>query len=277
VTDHSRDAQATARLRAKLVEIAAVEIGIGQYRLARHFVERDVLGGEIGRCRDHESVANTRWKTRRPCERLHAAQAAAHDRSPLLDAETIGESRLCVDPILDGHEREIRTVRLTCRRIDRLRAGRSEATAEIVDADDEEAVGIERLARTDHVVPPTDVCRIVGVVARDVMRRVQRMAYQHRIAALVVQRPIGFVRKIVLSERAAAGERQRRVDMHDLRTRDTDTVGVKRRRLRRIGGDGGGKNDGIARKRSGNNRKQKTPTSGLANRVGRDLSLTTPL
>ena len=61
--------------------------------------------------------------------------------------------------------------------------GRAEAAAEVVDADDEEAVGVERLARPDHVVPPADVVGIVGVVAGDVVRRVERVADQHRVAA----------------------------------------------------------------------------------------------
>ena len=118
MTDHPRDAKAAPGLRAALIEIAAVKIGIGQDRLARDFVERDVLRGKIRRGGDHERVTNARRKPRRPRERLHAAQASAHHCRPALDAEPIGKARLRVHPILDGNEREFRTVRLAGRRLD---------------------------------------------------------------------------------------------------------------------------------------------------------------
>ncbi len=98
---------------------------------------------------------------------------------------------------------------------DVTRPGRAEAAAEVVDADDEEAVGVERLARPDHVVPPADVVGIVGVEARDVMRRVERVADQHRVVARRRQRPVGLVgelegRQRSPRRRAAAARRSAR-------------------------------------------------------------------
>ena len=258
VADHACDAQAAARLGIEAVEIAAVKIGIGENRLARDLVEGNVLGGEIGRCCNHERVTDACGKARRPREGLHAAETAAHHGGPLLDAQSIREPCLRVDPVFDGDERKIGAVRLAGGRIDRLRAGRAEATAEIVDADHEETVGIERLARPDHVVPPADVRRIVGVVARHMMRCVQRVADQHSIVALAIQRAVGLVGELVLRQRAAAGERQRRVEACELRVRDADARRSGLRGLRRIGGDGGG---GERRHRE-QQTETKNPTSG---------------
>ena len=143
-------------------------------------------------------MTNARGKPRRPRERLHATEASAHHRRPPLDAQPIGKARLRVDPILDGNERKFRAVRLSSRRVDRLRTGRAEATPQVVDADDEKPIGVERLARTDHVVPPADVARLVGVIAGDVMRRVERVGDEHGVAALAVQRTVRFVGELVV-------------------------------------------------------------------------------
>jgi hypothetical protein len=39
----------------------------------------------------------------RPGQRLHAAEASAHYRGEAVDAEMIGEARLRIDPVFDGH------------------------------------------------------------------------------------------------------------------------------------------------------------------------------
>ena len=213
------------------------------------------------------------WRRRvgiadRPVERLHAAEASAHHGGPLRDAELVGESRLRVDPVLDGDQRKLRAPRLAGRRIDRERPGRAEAAAEIVDAHDEEAVGVERLARPDHVVPPADVVRIVGVVARHVMRRVERMADEHRVVARRGQRPVGLVGELERRQARPAGERQRRVeagapfdDRSDRRAGDGGVGG------RAAGGRGKGGH--AARGLSAT----KNPTSFALSRVGNGISV----
>ena len=55
------------------------------------------------------------------------------------------------------------------------------ATAQIIQADDEEFVGIERSAWADDVVPPTDIVGLVGVVAGDMVVAGECVANQNRI------------------------------------------------------------------------------------------------
>ena len=57
MADHARDAQAPRRDHAVLVVVAAVEIGVGHDRLARDFVEGDVLRGQARARGDHDRVA----------------------------------------------------------------------------------------------------------------------------------------------------------------------------------------------------------------------------
>ncbi len=186
-----------------------MEVRIGEDRLPRDLVERDVLRRQIRCGGDHERVADPVRIADRPRQRLHAAEASAHHGGPAVDTQAIGETRLRVDPVLDGDDREVGTPRLAGGGIVRRGPARAEAAAEVVHADDEEAVGIERLARTHHVVPPADVVLVTLVVAGDVMRRVQRMADQHGVAAVGIERAVGLVGELERIERASAGERQR--------------------------------------------------------------------
>ena len=99
-------------LRVVLVVVPAVEIRVGDDRLARDLVERDVLRREIGRARDHDRVAHALGIADGPLQRLHRAEAAADHGGEALDAEMVGEPRLGRDPVLDRHHREIGAPRL---------------------------------------------------------------------------------------------------------------------------------------------------------------------
>ena len=96
------------------------------------------------------------------------------------------------------------------------RAGGAEAGTRIVHADHEEAVGIERLAGADHVVPPALALGLAFVGAGHMVRRVQRVADQHCVRAVRVQRAIGFVHQRVVGQHRAALQGQRLGKVHGL-------------------------------------------------------------
>ena len=191
-------------------EVAAVEVGVGEDRLARDLVEGDVLRREVGRRGDHQRIADPLRVADRPAQRLHAAQAAAHHRREALDAQPVGEPRLRVDPVLDGHQREVGAPGLAGRRV-RPTAGPVEPKQlpRLLTPTTKKRSVSSGLPGPDHVVPPADVVGLVGVVAGDVVRGVERMADEHRVAALGVERAVGLVGEVVVGERRAAGERQR--------------------------------------------------------------------
>ena len=217
VPNHARDTQAAPRLHAVCVVISTVKIRIGEYRLARHFVKGNILCRQVGGAGNDQRVPCARRVGDGPLHTLHGAQAAAHHRGKLFDAEVIGETRLRVHPVLHRDHRKTRPPRHAGVRIDRQRPGGAMTAAEIVHAHHKKPVGIQRLVRADHVVPPADVVRLVRIHARHVVRRVERMTDQHRVRARSVERAVGFVGQFVVGKGTTALERQRLVKRCPLR------------------------------------------------------------
>ena len=180
--------------------------------MARHFVEGDILCRKIRRRRNHQRMADALRVARRPGQRLHAPQAAAHNRGELADAELIGELRLRIHPVFHHHQGKVGAIRFACGRVKRKRAGRSKARAEIVYADDKKARGIDRFAGAYHVVPPADIGWLSRIDARHMMRGIERMADEDSVGAFCVQRAIGFVHQLITLQHGARAQAQRRVE-----------------------------------------------------------------
>jgi hypothetical protein len=215
---------------AVLVEVAAVEVGVGDDGAARHLVEGDVLRRQVGRRGHRDAMAHTLRMAQRPRQRLHAAQAAAEHGRQLRDAQPREQPRLRVDPVLDREHRKARAPGVAGGRVDVHRPGRAEARAGVVDADDEEALGIQRLARADQVVPPACAVRPPGVLPGNVVAGVERVAHEYRVAAVSVQGAVGLVDEVVACEHGAALQRQGLAETHLLRGDQTKGCHERTRR-----------------------------------------------
>ena len=111
---------------------------------------------------------------------------------------------LHVDHIFDGDERETASVGHAGGGVDVGRTRRSPATPEYVRADDEQAIGVDGLAGADKSVPPARL--VVFVVLREMRVARNRMTDEHRIAAVLIERPVGLVGDLDARKRAAVAE-----------------------------------------------------------------------
>jgi hypothetical protein len=174
-------------------------------------------------------VAHALRERKRPLQRLHRAEAPADHRGEALDAEMVCKPRLRCHPVLHRDNREIRAPGFSRRGVDGSGAGRAEARADVVVADDEEAVGVERLAGAYEVVPPADVLGRIRVAAGDVVRGVERVAHQHGVGARRIQRAVGLVGDVELRQHRAALQLERLGEARLLCLDDPDGPRVLRR------------------------------------------------
>ena len=111
-------------------------------------------------------MAHAVGKIDAPLQSLHTAQAAADNRRPLLYAEIIGQHGLADHPVFYGYHRKIGAVFFAGFGVDAQGAGAAVATAQVVQADYKKAVGVDRFAGADHIVPPAGCFILLAVVAR---------------------------------------------------------------------------------------------------------------
>jgi hypothetical protein len=121
------------------------------------------------------------------------------------DAEVIEKRELRVDEVGDIEVREGRSKGLPGFRIDAGGAGRPIATAEIVCANDEEAIGVDCFAGANYFVPPAVVKLIspevatlwwFGMVSGDVVGAGKGVEDEDGIGSVLVERSPGGIGKL---------------------------------------------------------------------------------
>jgi len=130
-----------------------------------------------------------------------------------------------LNPILDRDHREVGAPRLTGGRIQVRGPGAAKARTEVVDADDEPALGVDGLAGADEVVPPAFAFGNggavgVGVAAGHVVAGVEGVTHQHGVGARGVELAIAFIDQIEGGQHGAAAQRQRLTEVQRLRGGD---------------------------------------------------------
>ena len=215
VAHHARDAQASLGDDVVLVKVPVMKVRVGHDGAARHFIERNVFSGQVGGAGHHHRMAHARRVLKRPAQGLHAPEAAAHHGRQLFNAQRIEQTRLGMDPVFHRHHRKIGTVDTPGIGVHMHRAGGAKTRAQVVDANDEKPLGVDRLARANHVVPPALALGLAFVRARHMVRGVQGMANQHRVGALGIQLAISFIGQGVIAHAGPALQRQSIRKMHE--------------------------------------------------------------
>ena len=139
----------------------------------------------------------------------------------------IGQKRLGIDPVFDGHHRKIGAIEFAGLRIQRIGTARAITTAEVIHANDEKFIGIQRLTRTNQVIPPAgcflNVRRVV--MAGDMVITGQGVTNQHGITGIRIQDAIGFINQREFGQHGTAFQWQRYAALKSLRPDQADGAG----------------------------------------------------
>ena len=163
-----------------------------------------------GRGRERQRREHAVRIGRAPLQHLHPAHRAAGDREQLRDAEVIEQHRLRPHHVVDGDDGKIKAPRLTRLRVGRGRAGRAHAAADHVRANDEIALRVDRPAGADHGLPPARLARDRMDIG-DMLIAGERVADQHGVRALRIQRAISLIGDLERREFDACVELERLV------------------------------------------------------------------
>ena len=167
----------------------------------------DILRGMFGTRGQRDCRKHPIGKSRGPLQDLHPAHRAARHAKQTFNAQTVQQAGLRAHHVADGDDRKINRPRILGCGIQAGRTRRAHATAQHIGANDKEAVRIKRFSRPHHAGPPTGLAghRIdIG----DMLVARQSVAYQNRIAAILVQRAIGLIGYLPRRQSKAAIEHQ---------------------------------------------------------------------
>ena len=216
VANHAGNAQTAFGDYAVVVEVAAMEVRVGHDGAARHFVKGDVFGVQVRGAGNYQGVAHALRVTQGPAQGLHAAQRAAHHCGQFGYTQHVQQACLGVHPVLHRHHWEVGAVGPAGCRIGVHGAGGAKAGAQVVDANDKEAFGIQRLAGANHVVPPAFGVGLAHIDTGHVVRGIECMANQHGVGLVGIQAAVGLVAEMVVRQGSAALQRQRSCEVHAL-------------------------------------------------------------
>ena len=208
VADHPRHGQAGVGLECGVVVIAVVPGRVRVDRLPADLAQRDQHRAVVRGGRNRNRRLEALRMVGRPLQGLHAAHRAARHAQQPFDAQMVDQPDLRAHHVTDGDDRKAHPVGFAVCGIDVRRPGGPGAAAQHVAADDEEAVGIERLARADAVVPPARLGPVRGVMPGRVGVAAQRMRNQDGVRAFGVEPAVGFVRERDRPQAGAAVQRE---------------------------------------------------------------------
>mmetsp|Transcript_117383 Transcript_117383/g.328581 ORF Transcript_117383/g.328581 Transcript_117383/m.328581 type:complete len:536 (-) Transcript_117383:25-1632(-) len=192
--------QAALRQLAVVV-VAVLPVGVVHDRRPLRVSEGDAPGEALGARGDGDELRHALRVRRRRANALHAAQGGADARVQPLDAEVIQQQELRGDLVSHLEARERAAVPLPRPRVHCGWPRAAIATSQVVGANDEEEVRVERLPRADVVLPPT-FSGIPGMRA-GVGRRRHAALEQDRVVLVPIQVPPCLVRDPELGQLAA--------------------------------------------------------------------------
>ena len=106
-------------------------------------------------------------------------------------------------------------------------AGRAKAGTQIVHTDHKEAACIDGFTGPNHVVPPAFTFVLAFVDARDMVRRIQRMANENRIGLVGVKPAVSLEGQVIGADSGATLQSKWRFKKHRLRRSDQWHEGVQ--------------------------------------------------
>ena len=209
VADHARHGQTGVGFLRLVVVVAVIPGRVGVDGLATHLAEGDQHGAVVGSRGNRDGGVQALRVMRGPFQHLHAAHGAAGHTEQLVDAQMVDQLDLGAHHVADRHHGKVQPVGLAGRRVEAGRPGRAIARADDIAADDEEAVGVEGLARPDAIVPPAELVGVAVEIAGGVRAAAQRVADQDGVGAVGVERAVRLVGDRHRAQRLAALKTER--------------------------------------------------------------------